>query len=382
MTIVAREREVSSRAVSSLPLCVDLDGTLTYTDTLMEGIVAQRSLAHLARALLSLPFTGRAAFKASIAANATFDASLLPYNPLLLRYLENQKRSGRRLILATAADQATASAVAAHLGIFDEVIASDGRSNLKGRAKAAALCRRFGDKGFAYAGNDASDIAVWEASGAAILVNTPPDVDRRARRSNTVEAAFPGHPASHATIFRALRPHQWVKNLLVFIPIFTAHAVGDISAWGNALLAFAAFCASVSSIYRVNDGTGLAAGRRHQRKRLRPFASGALSLTVGLTVAGLLALLGILLATASGTLAVIAVYAVASTAYSFKLKEMPLVDVFLLGALYTIRIFGGGVATGHELSLWLLAFSGFLFLGLALLKRVAELDSALSHGGQ
>jgi 4-hydroxybenzoate polyprenyltransferase len=173
-----------------------------------------------------------------------------------------------------------------------------------------------------------------------------------------------------------MRPHQWVKNLLVFVPIFTAHAIADASAWISASLTFAAFCATASAIYLANDATDLAADRKHSRKRLRPFASGALPLTTGLGAAALLAVAGLALGLASGTLAVIAVYAALSTAYSLKLKEMPLIDVFLLGGLYTIRIFGGGVATGHALSLWLLAFSGFLFLGLALLKRVAELGPA------
>jgi 4-hydroxybenzoate polyprenyltransferase len=376
MTVLEREREIAAEAVSLLPLCVDLDGTLTYTDTLMESIVAHHSTAKLAWALLALPFIGRAAFKNRVAANSRLDVTLLPYNQPLLRYLESQKRAGRHLAMATAANLTTARAVADHLGLFDEIIASDGARNLKGAAKGAALHARFGHRGFAYAGNDASDIAVWRSAGAAVLVNTTPATARRAQTILPVETSFPRRPASRATLLRAMRPHQWVKNLLVFIPIFTAHAIADAAAWVSAFLTFAAFCATASAIYLANDATDLAADRKHSRKRLRPFASGALPLTTGLAAAAVLAAVGMALGLASGTLAVIAVYAALSTAYSLKLKEMPLIDVFLLGGLYTIRIFGGGVATGHELSLWLLAFSGFLFLGLALLKRVAELGPA------
>jgi 4-hydroxybenzoate polyprenyltransferase len=382
MTAVTLERKIFPEATGPLPLCVDLDGTLTPADTLMESLIAPRSIAQLARALLALPFTGRAAFKARIAANTALDVRLLPYNLSLLRYLETQKRSGRHLTLATAADRAIANAVAGHIGLFDEIIASDGTCNLKGRTKAAALRLRFGNEGFSYAGNDASDVAIWEASGGAILVNTPPGLARRVGRTIPVEETFPHRAAPWSALLRAMRPHQWVKSLLVFIPIFTAHALGDIAAWINAMLVFAAFCATASSIYLVNDAADIAADRRHPRKRHRPFASGAMPLATGLTMAGFLAVLGAGLAAASGTLAVIATYAALSVAYSLKLKQMPLVDVFLLGALYTIRLFGGGVATGHDLSLWLLAFSGFLFLGLALLKRVAELGATQQSSGQ
>jgi 4-hydroxybenzoate polyprenyltransferase len=379
---LAEPKTASFSTASALPLCVDLDGTLTYSDTLLEGIVSHPRDARLADAVITLFSRGRSAFKQRIAANAPFDPALLPYNQALLNYLVKEKGEGRHLVLATAANHAIADAVAKHIGLFDEVVASDETHNLKGRAKAAALCARFGKHGFAYAGNDRSDLSVWESSGAALLVNVPPGVARRARRLVPVEMTLPRHPAPLSALLRAMRPHQWVKNFLVFIPIFTAHAVSDLSAWYSAALVFAAFCATASAIYIFNDATDLAADRRHPRKRLRPFASGALPLSTGLLAACLLAVLGLSMAAASGTLLVLLTYAAMSTAYSLSLKEQPLVDVFMLGALYTIRMFGGGVATGHELSLWLLAFSGFLFLGLALLKRVAELTSIKRIEGQ
>jgi 4-hydroxybenzoate polyprenyltransferase len=206
-------------------------------------------------------------------------------------------------------------------------------------------------------------------------VNSTPAIARHVYATNAVEGMFPGHPAAQWPLLRAMRPHQWVKNLLVFIPIFTAHAVGEGAAWIAGLFAFAAFCATASAIYLVNDATDLGADRAHARKRFRPYASGALKLSAGLTAAALLGIAGCGLAIAGGILPIIAAYAAMSMAYCLKLKELPLVDVFLLAALYTIRLFGGGEASGHELSLWLLAFSGFLFLGLALLKRVAELSA-------
>jgi 4-hydroxybenzoate polyprenyltransferase len=358
--------------VADLPLCIDLDGTLIYTDTLADGIVTGAGPA-VALALLRLPLDGRAALKARVAAASPIDAASLPYNQALLDYLHEQHAAGRYLVLATAADRTIAAAVADHLGFFDEVIASDGERNLKGEVKAQALCERFGERGFAYAGNEASDLAVWKRAGAAILVDVPQRVARRVDCDLPVEATLPGPGRSPRTLLRAMRPHQWLKNLLVLTPIFTAHAVAEPQAWISALLCLAAFCATASAIYLVNDATDLAADRRHPRKRLRPLASGALSLRTAMIAATGLAVLGGLLGLASGALLVIAAYAAISITYSLKPKELPLVDVFVLGALYTVRIYGGGVATGHELTLWLLAFSGFLFLGLAVLKRVTEL---------
>lgn len=364
---------------ADLPLCVDLDGTLIYSDTLLEAIATQNFDPRLILALLKLPIMGRAAFKHRVANWIKLEPALLPYNRPLIDYLKSQKQAGRYLVLATGSNRAVAEAVMEHLGLFDEVIASSETCNVKGRTKAEALCARFGQNGFVYAGNDKSDIAIWRKSGAAILVNTSPGLARRVHGMIPVEATVPGHPAAASALLRAMRPHQWIKNLLVFVPIITAHATGELTSWIHALLAFAAFCTTASAIYLINDATDLIADRKHQQKRLRPFASGALSLQTGLLACCALLLLGTSFALASGASLVILTYAVMSISYSLKLKELPLVDVFFLGALYTIRIYGGGVATGHELSLWLLAFSGFLFLGLAILKRVAEL-SALRKG--
>lgn len=368
-------------AVSDLPLCVDLDGTLAYSDTLAEELVALGGGLRALIALLKLPLVGRALFKQHIATLADFDPALLPYNADLVAYLEAQKQTGRYLVLATAANRKTAEAVADHLGIFDEVLASDETRNLKGRTKAQALRERFGYRKFAYAGNDRSDIAVWRDSGGAIVVNASAGLANQVGTIAPIEKIVPGHPKRSLSLLRAMRPHQWFKNLLVFLPIFTANAVGERAAWINAVLLFAAFCATASSIYLINDATDLIADRKHPRKRERPFASGSLSLSTGLIASFILFALGIGIAYDTGALFVILAYAALSIGYSLGLKELPLLDVFLLAALYTIRVYGGGLVTGHELSLWLLGFSGFLFLGLAILKRVAELTALKEKRG-
>jgi phosphoserine phosphatase len=263
---------------AALPLCVDLDGTLVRTDTLAEGLLALAGDLRLGP-LLGAVAGGRAALKARVAEAAPTDAAQLPYNEALLEYLRAQRAAGRRLVLATAANERVARSVADHLGLFDEVIASTATRNLKGAAKAAALVERFGRGGFAYAGDARADLGVWEWAGAAVLVETAAGVAARVRVP--VERRIATRPALAPTLLRAMRPHQWVKNLLVFVPILTSHALLDLWSWLGGLLAFAAFSAAASGLYLVNDLLDLAADRAHPAKRHRPFASGAAPLGWG-----------------------------------------------------------------------------------------------------
>ncbi|MDE2581212.1 MAG: UbiA family prenyltransferase [Rhodospirillales bacterium] len=362
-------------AVSACPLVVDLDGTLVRCDTLGEAVFALARSWRLFPTLGLLATTGRAAFKRRVARLAPPAAALLPYNTALLAYLHAQKAAGRRLVLATASDRTVADAVAAELGLFDEVLASDGKTNLKGAAKAQALVSRFGAGGFAYAGDSRADLPVWRAAAAAVLVNVSPAIAGQVRQHVPVEYALDDRVPQLAALWRAMRPHQWTKNLLVLVPLLTAHAYGDPRAWHGAVLAFLAFCATASGLYLFNDLLDLAADRAHRRKRQRAFASGRVPVARGVALAGVLVALGAALGVAAGAWWVIGLYAATTAAYSLKLKELPLVDVFCLAAFYTLRLFGGGEASGHLVSLWLLGFSSFLFLSLALVKRVEELTA-------
>jgi len=356
------------------PLCVDLDGTLIRTDTLLEGLIALLGGMRLAPVLGGLS-GGAASLKARVAALVPTDPALLPYNEAMLDYIRAERAAGRRIVLTTAANEAVAASVAAHLGLFDEIVASTATHNLKGQAKADALIARFGAGGFVYAGDAGADLPVWRQASAAVLVNVRPSVAARARAP--VEHAINDQPAAAASLLRAMRPHQWVKNLLVFVPIFTADAMGDPVSWTGGVLAFLAFCAVASSLYLINDLLDLAADRAHPHKRHRPFAAGTASLPAGIILSMLLLLAGLAFAWGGGILVVVLAYAAVSVVYSMWLKRQPLVDVFALAGLYTARLIGGGEATGHSLSLWLLAFASFLFLSLALVKRVAEvMDSA------
>lgn len=365
---------------NNTPLCVDLDGTLVKTDTLIEsGLSAFRNPSILFRLLASLLLHGKAGFKAMAVKHSQINVALLPYNGPLLDYLKEQKRSGRTLVLATAANQNIAHRVADHLDLFDEVIASDERHNLRGATKADALANRFGPRGFSYAGNDRTDVPVWSSAQSAILVNTSGSVAQLAEKQTTIEHRIDNQTPRISVLLQALRPHHWVKNLLVFVPVVTANALGDVHAWLISAIMFLGFCATASGIYVINDICDLSADRQHLRKRFRPFASGDLSVLTGLVMGPVLVGMGLAAAYSIGVLLPLLFYTGISLAYSLKLKEMPLVDVFTLSALYTVRLLAGGMVTGYIVSLWLLAFSAFLFLSLALIKRVAELNAMITE---
>jgi 4-hydroxybenzoate polyprenyltransferase/phosphoserine phosphatase len=358
---------------ANAPLCVDLDGTLVKTNTLHELFLAL--LGNL-QALLSIPywlFRGKARLKHELARRVNLDAALFPYNEDLLDYLAKQKRAGRRLVLCTAADQRIARAVSDYLGVFDEVLASENGRNLRGAEKARALVDRFGSGNFTYAGNDYTDLPVWREAKSAILVNTPPAIAKALSGSVPIELLIERSRRSLSAWLRALRPHQWVKNLLVFVPIVTANATGRLGDWLSAVFLFMAFCAVASSIYLFNDLTDLAADRQHRKKKTRPFACGALPIWAGVASIPVLLLGGLIAAAMSGALPAVALYAAISIGYSLWLKEFALVDLFALATLYTLRLFAGGEATHHAVSLWLLGFSSFLFFSLAIVKRISEL---------
>jgi len=369
-------------------LVVDLDRTLIRTDLLYETFFA--GLATRPRAALAALgglVEGRATLKARLA-ELPFDAGQLPMNEAVLAYIRAARARGERTALVSASDARLVRAVADRTGLFDEAHGSRPGLNLKGRAKAAFLVERYGRGGFAYIGDSPADLPVWAVSAHAITVGAGPELRRAAEEAapaaTHLEPRGPGLfglSLSRAHL-KALRPHQWLKNLLIFLPAVAAHAATP-GVWGAAVLAFIAFSLTASSVYLLNDLLDLAADRAHPRKRRRPFASGAVPLVHGLVMApGLLglaiaiALIGLPLL----FLGVLAIYYALTLAYSFWLKRRLVIDICALAALYTLRIMAGAAATAVPLSPWMLAFSGFLFLALAAVKRQAELVDGLARG--
>jgi 4-hydroxybenzoate polyprenyltransferase len=191
-------------------------------------------------------------------------------------------------------------------------------------------------------------------------------------------------PSALRASLRALRPQQWIKNLLLFVPVLLAHDVLDIERLLGALLGFVAFCLCASGGYALNDLLDREADRLHPRKRHRPFAAGHLSMRQGGVLIAVLLIGAFALATQVGPsfLALLALYGALTLSYSFWLKQMIFLDVLLLSALYSLRVFAGAVAADVAISQWLLGFSLFLFLSLAFVKRFCELRQlALSSPG-
>jgi len=372
----ASARTVSVPIGLPTPLVVDLDGTLIRTDLLLESVC--NLLRQEPLALFALPIwllKGRAHLKREIAQRVQLDPALLPYRTELLDYLRAEHDKGRSIILATASDELFARQVADHLTLFDMVLASDGITNLAAERKRARLVAQFGEKGFDYAGNESRDLAVWSSARRAIVVSPNPRLKQAAVKVSQFERAFAEPGASVAEYLRALRPQQWLKNILVFVPLFAAHLFTEPILLVRTIIAFVAFCCCASSGYLVNDLCDLPADRHHPAKRLRPFASGELPLAYGFAMAPVLAVFGCLLAgLLSGlSLGIMVLYFIVAAAYSLSLKKEVLLDVFTLASLYTLRIIEGGLAAAVPLSVWLLAFSMFLFLSLAFVKRYAEL---------
>jgi 4-hydroxybenzoate polyprenyltransferase/phosphoserine phosphatase len=361
------------------PLVIDLDGTLIYSDMLWEALLLfLKQQFWQAWRLPAWLLLGKAGFKAKLAAEVAIDPATLPYDQVLLAHIRVERARGRRIVLATGSERGFAERIAAHLGLFDLVLATEDGVNLTSGNKAAALERHYGAAGFDYVGNCRVDLPVWQAGRHAFSVSRRPF--RLAGGASTVHlGARRGHPA--AALLKAMRPRQWLKNLLVFLPMLAGHAFG-LATLADSLLAFAAFSLCASSAYLLNDALDAHDDRLHPTKCRRPIAAGSLSLALALGASALLAGAALALCAVLNPLllGVVLVYFASTLSYSFVLKRLLMVDIVTLALLYTLRILGGAAATHIAPSFWLLAFSFFIFLSLALLKRYSELFNLKRQG--
>jgi 4-hydroxybenzoate polyprenyltransferase/phosphoserine phosphatase len=389
----------SAHDIAFLPvLCVDLDGTLVKSDTLYDSALA--IARHHPESLLKFPgwlLQGKAALKQHLANTVKLDVAHLPYNRELLQYLEQQRATGRPIYLATAADANTANRIAAHLGLFTGVLASDGKLNLAGKNKLAAFQSQFGDN-FSYIGNALPDLPLLQHCQEPMVANPTPSLQASLRKAGiTPIRTFNERASPLKAWLKAIRLHQWAKNTLLFVPLLLAHTLAPGLVAG-VVLAFLSFGLCASATYIINDLLDLEADRQHPRKRRRPFAAGDLSVLSGVVVVALFFAASFVLALLVPTVVArlspdfalvkplhfllwLGIYLVTTLAYSLRLKRSVLVDVIALSGLYTIRIVAGSAATGVAVSTWLGGFSIFFFLSLAFVKRFAELENLRERGG-
>lgn len=363
------------------PLVVDLDGSLLLTDMLYESLLDVLPLGfHPNFAALRALANGKAALKHHLAQASELDYATLPYSTSVMALVQAAKARGRRVYLATAANAKHAKAIADHLGVFDGWFASDEKTNLSGSLKAEVLTVAFGQNGFDYVANDRLDLPVWEGADKAYGVDLSSSLKSRLGEFKGNFIALNNGNVGGQAWLKALRVHQYVKNLLVFVPLLTSHQF-TLPNIVTDVIAFLAFCACASAVYILNDLLDLKADRAHASKRARPFASGLLQLRAGLLMAPALLLFSLMLATTISLkfICVLVGYFLLTSAYSIYLKRKMFVDVIVLAMLYTTRIVAGGVAAEIQTSQWLFIFSMFIFTSLALIKRYVELATRLDR---
>jgi 4-hydroxybenzoate polyprenyltransferase len=363
---------------SNLPLFVDLDGTLIKTDVTFESLLLliKKNLFFIAVIPLWL-LKGRANLKYQLAKRVDLPHENLPYNQQFLSYLKQEKANGRTMTLISASNQQVVSKLNEHLKLFDTAIGSDKTKNLKSVNKLKHIEKLNSGASFAYAGNSKADLPIWLKAGKVYMVNCGESLALKMPEKADVITRFDMPGSTVKNFWQAMRPHQWLKNCLVFLPLILSHQLHRMDLMLMAVIGFVSFCLCASSVYLVNDMLDLNSDRQHQSKRKRPFAAGELALSYGLMGAPLLLLASFLVALLLPLefLIILLLYWLLTTLYSLYLKRLFLVDVLALASLYTVRIFAGSAAISVVTTFWLLAFSFFLFLGLAIVKRYTEFSN-------
>ena len=357
--------------MSTKPLVLDADGTLLRTDMLLEGIWKGLGSDPTATLKAFALVGDRAAFKAEIARIAPLRIDLLPVNGDIAAMAVEAKDAGREVSIASASDISLVQPLANHYGI-ERVFASENGVNLKGTAKAEALVAAYGEKGFDYAGNDKSDRKVWDHSNTAIVVGNAGGGANGLTGVVKVNGGW-----SPRAVLKAMRPHQWVKNVLLFLPMIAAHAF-FLDTFLAVCLGIVSFSAAASCIYIVNDLLDIEADRLHVKKCNRPFAAGTVPIPIGMLTCAALGLiaLGVAGMLSAQMFGVVAFYMSLSLAYSLRLKRMRWIDIMVLASLYTLRVVAGAAASGVDASVFMLIFIFPIFISLGCVKRMTELALA------
>lgn len=363
-----------------VPLIVDLDGTLVSTDTLWESFLR---LCHIKPwMLLLLPVWliqgGRAKLKAEISNQVSIDVVTLPYRHDVIDKIIEARKNSRLTILATAANQDIANNVAEHLGIFDNVIASTHDNNLKAEKKLTAIQDYLGNKPFDYIGDSKADMPVWNVARKAFIVSPSKTLKKSCASLHDSQYIGESNKVTFKILLRAIRLHQWAKNLLLFIPLILSQRYLNIDSVTVSSISFLVFGLCASSTYLWNDLLDLPTDRQHETKKNRPLAAGDISIVTGIIVSFFLMLVAFLISVIflpSLFTVMLLGYIALTVSYTFYFKRQLMTDVIMLGGLYAYRILIGAVAIDVMISPWLFAFSIFFFLSLAFVKRFTDLNN-------
>lgn len=365
------------------PLVVDLDGSLIRSDLLHEAVwqtMSRRPSAFIGSVLNFLRTRNKAKFKSDLSKSFELAPEILPYNEEVLREIRAHRDAGGSVILASASHDAQVQSIARYLRVFDHAFGSSEFTNFSGSKKAQAIQALLGTSDFIYIGNARADLKIWAVCGKAVLVTKSNRLEKMARRINqNVVVLDHDSKSNFKTWIKQLRLYQWLKNVLIFVPVLAAYETWSLESTFKLFGAFLAFSFAASSVYIINDLYDLDNDRMHLSKRFRPIANGLVLPLHGLAVAGFLALFGISLGFVIQPLfgALVLLYLVLTFAYSKKLKRIELVDAVVLALLYTLRVIAGGIVAQVPISYWLLSFSIFFFLSLSWVKRYAELYASL-----
>ncbi len=366
---------MAENSESDIPLIVDLDGTLIETDLLYEALILllKKNPLYIFHCIF-WSFKGKVYLKNKIFSIVSINHESLPYNAELLSFLKKENSRGRKLVLATASLKANASEISKVYSIFDEVYGTES-INLKGKNKLDILIKNYGEANFDYIGNSNSDLVILASSRYSYLVNPNWSLERRARKKSNLKYIWNSKKGSLKTYANAARVYQWIKNLLLFVPLITSHTFHSVDSFFKLTLAFFAFNFVASAGYLCNDLSDLESDRLHPRKKYRALAAGNLPISSGIVLAVLFLIGGLAIAAEISLyfLAVVLVYFIISFLYSARLKKIAIYDVFILALLYSVRVYAGAIVINVALSYWLISFSTFMFLSLALVKRYAEL---------
>ncbi|NQV68670.1 MAG: UbiA family prenyltransferase [Pseudohongiella sp.] len=363
------------------PLFVDLDGTLIKSDLMLESVLLLIKKNPLAAFMLPLwLLKGRANLKHQLAQRVDIPYELLPPNPEFKAYIQQQEAEGRNIVLISASNQQQVRALSNHYGFFIDAIGSDEQLNLKAENKLLRILQLNQKAGFSYAGNSSADLPIWDEADEVVMVNCAVSLAEKLKNKTNSITRFDTPGSKLHKFFLAMRPHQWLKNGLLFLPLILSHQIDQLHLFLQACIGFLSFSLCASSVYFLNDMLDLNSDRQHHAKRSRQFASGELALAYGFLGAPILlaASFAVALLLPANFIAVLFLYWILTSLYSLFLKRLFMLDVLTLAVLYTLRIIAGSAAIAVATTFWLLAFSFFLFLSIAMAKRFTEFSNLSS----